>query len=216
MDAHQVLITTRSVRKRLDLDRPVPRSVILDCIDLACQAPTGGNVERCRWIVIDDPDQRRRVADIYRRAYGPYMEERKALLGDATGPEADATRRVMSSSDHLAEVLDRVPAMVIPCRFDRPPVDDARNLASFYGSILPAAWSFMLALRSKGLGSAWTTLHLDFEGEAAELLGVPPTVTQVALLPVAYTVGDGFKPAPRRPAAGITYWNHWGNKGGEA
>lgn len=215
MDAHQVLTTTRSVRKRLDLDRPVPRSVILDCIDLASQAPTGGNVERCRWIVVDEPDQRRRLADIYRRAYGPYMEERRALLGDATGPEADATRRVMSSSDHLAEVMDRVPALVIPCRFDRPPVD-ARNLASFYGSILPAAWSFMLALRSKGLGAAWTTLHLDFEGEAAQLLGVPPTVTQVALLPVAYTVGDGFKPAARRPAAGITYWNHWGNKGEEA
>jgi nitroreductase len=216
MDAHQVLSTTRSVRKRLDLDRPVPRSVILDCIDLASQAPTGGNVERCRWIVIDDPDQRRRVADVYRRAYGPYMEERKALLGDATGPEADATRRVMSSSDHLAEVMDRVPALVIPCRFDRPPVDDARNLASFYGSILPAAWSFMLALRSKGLGSSWTTLHLDFEEEAAELLGVPPTITQVALLPVGYTVGADFKPASRRPAATITYWNRWGTKEGKA
>ena len=216
MDAHQVLTTTRSVRRRLDLERPVPRSVILDCIDLASQAPTGGNVERCRWIVIDDPGQRRRVADVYRRAYAPYMEERRALLGDATGPEADATRRVMSSSDLLAQVLDRVPALVIPCRFDRPPLDDARNLASFYGSILPAAWSFMLALRSMGLGSAWTTLHLDFEGEVAELLGVPPTVTQVALLPVAYTVGDGFKPAGRRPAAAITYWNRWGNKEGEA
>src|SRR5579885_734770 len=202
MDAHQVLTTTRSVRKRLDLDRPVPRQVILDCIDLASQAPTGGNVERCRWIVVDDADQRRRVAEIYRRAYQPYIDERAKLLGDATGPAADASRRVMSSSNHLAEVMDRVPALVIPCRFDRPP-ESPRDLASFYGSVLPAAWSFMLALRSKGLGSAWTTLHLDFEGEAAELLGVPPTATQVALLPVAYTVGDDFRPAPRRPAAEI-------------
>ena len=214
MDVHQLLTTTRSVRKRLDLDRPVPRSVILDCIDLASQAPTGGNVERCRWIVIDDPDQKKRVADIYRRAYGPYMEERRRLLGDATGAAADATRRVMSSSDHLPEVLDRVPALVIPCRFDRPPVDSRRDLASFYGSILPAVWSFMLALRSKGLGSAYTTLHLDHEGEAAQLLGVPDTATQVALLPVAWTIGDDFKPATRRPAAEITYWNRWGEKGG--
>ena len=215
MDADQVLTTTRSVRKRLDLDRPVPRSVILDCIGVASQAPTGGNVERCRWIVVDDPERRRQVAGIYRRAYGPYMEERKRLLGDGEGPAVDATRRVMSSSDHLAEVMDRVPALVIPCRFDRPPVDDARNLASFYGSVLPAAWSFMLALRARGLGSAWTTLHLDHEGEAAELLGVPDTVTQVALLPVAWTVGDEFRPATRRPAADVTYWNHWGNKEGE-
>src|SRR5581483_3857796 len=213
MDADQVLTTTRSVRKRLDLDRPVPRSVILECIELASQAPTGGNVERCRWIVVDDPEQRRLVADIYRKAYAPYIEERRKLLGDATGPEADATRRVMSSSNHLAEVMDRVPALVIPCRFDRPPADNARDLASFYGSVLPAAWSFMLALRSRGLGSACTTLHLDHEGEAAALLGVPDTVTQVALLPVAWTIGDEFKPATRRPAAEITYWNRWGKKG---
>jgi nitroreductase len=216
MDAHQLLTTTRSVRKRLDLDRPVPRSVILDCIDLASQAPTGGNVERCRWIVVDDPNQRRRVADIYRRAYEPYIEERRRLLGDATGPAADGTRRVMSSSNHLAEVMDRVPALVIPARFDRPPAESQRDMASFYGSILPAVWSFMLALRSKGLGSAFTTLHLDHEGEAAELLGVPDTATQVALLPVAYTVGNEFKPAVRRPAAEITYWNRWGNKGDDA
>jgi nitroreductase len=214
MDADQLLTTTRSVRRRLDLGRPVPRSVILSCIDLASQAPTGGNVERCRWVVVDEPGQRALLAEVYRKAYRPYMEERKGLLGDAAGPPADATRRVMRSSDHLAEVMDRVPALVIPCRFDRPPVDDGRNLASFYGSILPAVWSFMLALRSKGLGSAYTTLHLDHEAEAAEVLGVPPTVTQVALLPVAYTLGDEFQPATRRPAAEITYWNRWGDKGG--
>src|SRR3954470_11940277 len=125
MDADQLLTTTRAVRKRLDLDRPVERSVILDCIDLAAQAPTGGNVERCRWIVIDDPDQRARVADIYRQGYEPYIEERKRLLGEATDPAADATRRVMSPPPPLAEVLDRVPALVIPCRFDRPPVTGA-------------------------------------------------------------------------------------------
>ena len=210
MEAERLLTTTRSVRKRLDLDRPVDRQVILDCIDLAAQAPTGGNIERTRWLVIDDSDKRKAIAEIYRKAYGPYIEEQKAARGDVTGT---VTERVMNSSDHLADVLDRVPVHVIPCRFDRPPVDDLRNLASFYGSVLPAAWSFMLALRSKGLGSSWTTLHLDHEGEAAALLGVPDTITQVALIPVGYTIGEDFKPATRRPAAEITYWNHWGNKG---
>src|SRR5581483_2346238 len=216
MDAHQVLTTTRSVRKRLDLDRPVPRAVITECIDEASQAPTGGNVERARWIVVDDPATRAALGAIYRRAYEPYIAERRAARGEAAAGASEATRRVMSSSDHLAAVIERVPALVVPCRFDRPPVDSPRNLASFYGSILPEVWSFMLALRSRDLGSSWTTLHLDHEPEAAELLGVPPTATQVALIPVAYTVGDDFKPAARRPAAEITYWNRWGNKGAPA
>jgi nitroreductase len=206
----RLLTTTRAVRRRLDLSRPVPREVILDCIEVANQAPSGGNSQPWRWLVVDDPATRDGLAAIYRKGYGPYIAMQKAAA-EAAGVDPDSA--VMRSSDHLAEHIGEVPALVIPClltRLDeRPSVHDT---AGFYGSVLPAVWSFMLALRSRGLGSAFTTLHLHHEAEAAELLGIPDTVTQVAMLPVAYTVGDDFKPAVRRPAADVTYVNAWRHK----
>ncbi len=200
----KLLSTTRAVRKRLDLDRPVERSVILECLSLAVQAPTGSNSQGWRWMVVTDPDKRRGLAEIYRSAGADYLREA------AKTAQEGQTRRVYDSAMYLTEILDRVPVHVIPCikgRFDKTGNAIA---AGAYGSILPAAWNFMLALRSRGLGSAWTTLHLLKEKEAAELLGVPDDVTQVALLPVAYTVGTDFKPAKRPPVENITYWDEWG------
>jgi nitroreductase len=197
----ELLTTTRAVRRRLDLDRPVSRSVIVECIRTATQAPSGRNGQRWRWIVVDDPAARSRLAELWRRAYGPPR-------GDAF--EDKALKRIMTSSDHLASVLPQVPVMVIPCVLGRPPADgDAQALADFYGSILPAVWSFTLAARLHGLGTTFTTQHLAFEAEAAELLGIPSTVSQLALLPVAYTKGTNFSPAPRRAAEEITYGNYW-------
>jgi nitroreductase len=206
----RLLSTTRAVRKRLDLTRPVPREVVFECLQLATQAPSGGNTQPWRWLVVDDPDTRGALADLYRKAYGPYIEMQKALVREAGG---DDNSPVIRSSDYLADHIHEVPVMVIPCLLSRLPAGASTvDVAGFYGSILPATWSFMLALRSRGLGSAYTTLHLHEEAAAAELLGIPDTVTQCALIPVAYTVGDEFRPAVRRPVREVTYLNAWRQK----
>jgi nitroreductase len=200
----RLLTTTRAVRKRLDLERPVEPEVILECLNVAVQAPTGSNGQGWRWVLVTDPAKRAELARIYTESGADYLRA-------AAGREQDdQTRRVYESAVYLTEILDQVPVHVIPCIEGR--ADHTSNLraASHYGSILPAVWSFMLALRSRGLGSAWTTLHLFKEKEVAELLGIPETVTQVALLPVAYTKGDDFKPAHRPPIEDITYWDTWG------
>lgn len=205
-----LLSTTRSVRKRLDLDRPVGREVVLDCLRLACQAPTGSNNQGWRWIVVSDPALKAELGELYRRGGADYMA-RKLAEPD----QSDTDRRVRSSAAYLLDVIDRVPLLVIPCIQGR--VDGGTNgqVAGFYGSIIPAAWSFMLALRSRGLGSVWTTFHLAYEAEAARLLGIPDDISQIAMLPVAYTIGTDFKPAKRGPVEEITFWDRWGEQGGD-
>jgi nitroreductase len=206
----RLLTSTRSVRKRLDLTKPVPREVVVECLDLALQAPTGGNTQRWRWMVVDDPDLRMALADLYRRSWEPYIAQRREEFAAAGRGVSES---IVDSSSYLAEHLHEVPVHVIPIALDRLPAGtDPGTTAGYFGSILPAAWSFMLALRSRGLGAAWTTLHLAYEKEAAGLLGIPDTVAQVALLPVAYTIGDDFKKARRKAAADVTYWNRWGEK----
>jgi nitroreductase len=198
--ADHLLSTTRSVRKRLDLERPVEPEIILECIRLAVQAPTGSNTQLWRWVVVTDQAKRTGLAELYREAGAGYLR--------SAGATAEGqSKRVYDSAMYLADNLEHVPVHVIPCLVGR--IDDVRHAAGFYGSILPAAWSFMLALRARGLGSAWTTIHLGREAEAAALLGIPDNVTQAALLPVAYTIGTDFKPASRPPVEEITYWDTW-------
>jgi nitroreductase len=202
-----LLTTTRAVRKRLDLTRPVPTDLVLECLRVAVQAPAGGNIQRWRWLLVDDPELKAGLAALYARSYAPYMEEQRAAVATTGRTDAD---RIMASSDHLTEHLQEVPLLVIPCQLGRPEPGMAQGmLAGFYGSILPAVWSFMLAARSRGLGTAWTTLHLGYEAEAADLLGIPHTVSQVALIPTAFYTGDTFQPASRRPVEEITYHNRW-------
>lgn len=203
----QLLSTTRSVRRRLDLDRPVPRELLLDCLRLAVQAPTGGNAQTWRWMVVDDRDTIAALAELYARDGRGYLAGYRQVELD------DQTSRTIDSADYLVDVLDRMPAIVIPCIKGRLADTAPIVAASFYGSILPAVWSFQLALRSRGLGSCFTTLHLIHEAEAASLLGIPDDVTQVALLPVAYTVGTDFKPTSRGPVEHITSFNRWKQKG---
>lgn len=203
----KLLTTTRSVRKRLDLSRPVPRAVVLECLDIALQAPSGGNSQPWRWLIVDDADVKKRIAELYQRSHDPYMAANREAAEAAGRTEVMA--KIMDSSQYLSDHMAEVPVMVIPCLLSRPEGLSQAEIAGFYGSILPAAWSFMLALRSRGLGAAWTTLHLAFEKEAQEILGVPETVTQTALLPVAYYTGEDFKPAPRQPAGKVTYFNGW-------
>lgn len=200
-DIDGLLTTTRAVRRKLDLDRDVPQSLIDECLTIAQQAPTGGNREVTRFIVVRDPSIRAALADIYRRGWARYMDPStgsgaQKRSGDAA---AERQRRVVASSLHLAENLERVPVHLIPCV--RPRTDDASIVlqASTFGSVFPSVWSFMLAARARGLGSTLTTLHLFEERAAAELLGIPDHFQQVGLIPVAYATTTDFSPAPRRP-----------------
>jgi nitroreductase len=207
----KLLTTTRSVRKRLDLTREVEPQVIQDCIDIAMQAPTGTNAQNWAFVVITDPAKKKFIADAYRSGgemmagsgYPPPLEP-----GD---PREHVMPKVMESAGYLGEILEQVPVFVIACvrgRVESVPMVIAQ--ASTYGSILPAAWSFMLALRSRGLGTAWTTIHLFQEKPISELLGIPDDWTQTVLFPVAYYTGDDFKPAHRLPSDTMTHWDSWG------
>jgi nitroreductase len=200
----ELLTTTRAVRKRLDLTRPVGRDVILECVRLAMQAPTASNEQDWRWLVVTDADKRAAIAEIYHSIGAEYLAQAAATASD---PQ---TQRVYQSALGLTETLAKVPVHVIPCLDTRFDGSNLLAAASAWASIIPAGWSFLLALRSRGLGSVWTTMHLAKEREVGELLGIPATVTQAALFPVAYTIGNDFRPASRPPAETITFWNTWG------
>ena len=196
-----LLSTTRAVRKRLDLDRPVPPEIVEECLRLAVQAPTGSNRQGWHWVVVTDADKRAALADMYRAGFGPYMD--RARSG------SERMSRVGESALWLAERLEQVPVHVIPCIEE---YTKGSAHAGVWASIYPAVWSFQLALRSRGLGSVLTTLHLRRAHDAAVLLGIPDGVLQAGLVPVAYYTGDDFKPAKRRPIEDVTSWNRWGNR----
>jgi nitroreductase len=198
----KLLTTTRAVRKRLDLNRPVPLDVILDCLRLAIQAPTGNNLETWRWVVVTDAEVRRRLGDLYR---GSTPDESSDVAQPSVPPVAAKQQRLMASAEHLLRNIERVPVLVIPC------VEEIGGAAGWAPSIYPAVWSFMLALRSRGLGSVITTGHLYQRAEADELLGVPDGFVQSCLVPVACYTGTSFKPAVRRPVEEVTYLDHWDN-----
>lgn len=207
----KLLSTTRSVRKRLDLTRPVPLDVVESCLDLALQAPTGSNAQGWHFLLITDAAKRQALADLYRRAFAMYREMNASAPQLQEGdPRRGQTLRIVDSATYLADHLHEVPLHVVPCIEGRVENGPVAAQAAVYGSILPAVWSLMLALRSRGLGSAWTTLHLFFEAEAAEILGIPAHVTQTALLPVAWFTGDDFKPARRLPTRRFVSLNTWG------
>ena len=202
-----LLTTTRSVRKRLDLNRPVEPELIERCLEIATQAPTGSNRQRWHFIVVTDQGLRTGLAELYRRSFDQYIGGR----GPHGGPYAP-TDPITESAVYLADNFQAVPVHVIFAYEGRVENAGVSAQASLYGSIVPAAWSFMLALRARGLGTAWTTLHLRYEQEAAALLGIPATYTQTVLFPVAYYTGDDFKPARRDALGDHVSWNGWGGK----
>lgn len=205
-ETDRLLTTTRAVRRRLDLDRPVPREIVLDCLRLAIQAPTASNAQDWRWVVVTDADKRAAIAAVYREVGASYLEKARTEQSD---PQ---TTRVYEGAYALTQVLERVPVLVIPCLQRRFDSADPAVAASAYGSVLPAAWSFQLALRSRGLGSVWTTLHLFQEARVAALLNIPEGVRQMALLPVAYTLGTEFRPAARPPVEDVVFWDEWDDR----
>lgn len=206
-ETDRLLTTTRTVRRRLDLTSAIDMSEVRDALRVALQAPSNSNRQAWRWILITDPVVRGQIAGIYRRAY-----DELASPSSVAAPSGEEARdRLLASTDHLAHVLDRVPLLVIPCVLDRlAPDAPTRKAANLFGGIYPAVWSFQLALRSRGYGSALTTMHLAYEAEVAAILGIPDSVTQVGLLPVARFTGDTFRPAHRAPVEDVTYADHWG------
>ena len=207
----KLLTTTRSVRKRLDLTREVPLDLVKTCLQLAIQAPTGSNSQQWRFVLVTEPEKRKQIADLYSKSFAIYAKEsaENAPKLSSSDPRAQRMGKVVSSAVYLDQNLADVPLFIIPCLQGRVENGGVLEQASFYGSILPATWSLMLALRAHGLGTAWTTLHLRHEKEVAEILGIPDDFTQTALLPVAYFIGEDFKPAKRVPVGDLTYLDSW-------
>ena len=217
LNADELLSTTRAVRKRLDFEKPVDMKLVSECVELALQAPTGSNEQGWHFVVVQDQGKREQIADLYRRAWKGYRTS-DGFSAFRVHADDDTMRpvqeRMVSSVEYLAENLEHVPVFVIPCVAGRveavPGPFAVVTQASTYGSIVPAAWSFMLAARERGLGTAWTTLHLFFEREVAEILDIPyAEMTQIALIPVAHTLGTDFKPGPRIPMDRVLHVDGW-------
>jgi nitroreductase len=208
----ELLTTTRAVRKRLDLERPVEPALIEECLAIAEQAPTGSNRQDWQFVVVTDPAKRKALGDFYRRGWEKYRPSAPSAAGTSLpNPERAAVQaRVVSSAAYLAEHMGDAPVLLVPCIAGRTDGKPAVEQAGRWGSILPATWSFMLAARARGLGTAWTTLHLYFEKEAADLLGIPyAEYMQAGLIPVAYARGTHFRPGPRDPLERTVHWDAW-------
>ena len=207
----ELLSTTRSVRRRLDLTRQVDPQLIEQCLDLAQQAPSGGNQQGWSFVIVTDADKRRALGALYKQGWDAYrrtFQSRAASQVPATTPSRDT--RAYRSAQYLADHMGEVPVLVIPCIAGRTEGASTDVQASQWGSILPAVWSFMLAARARGLGTCWTTLHLPHEREAAELLGIPyEDIMQAAMIPVAHTIGEEFRPGPRKALDTIVHWDRW-------
>jgi len=213
----ELLSTTRAVRKRLDFDRPLSMDVIKECMELAVQAPTGSNSQAWQFVFVTDEEKRKKIGDLYRQAFSIYKDMPMAIhklhMESDDKNLTDSQTRSASSADYLGENMGRAPVLFIPCIAGRTDNEAGMNMlaqTATLGSIIPAAWNFMLAARARGIGSAWTTLHLMHEKEIADLLGIPfEEYTQVALIPLAYTKGTNFKPAYRPPVETVMHVNEW-------
>ena len=203
----EVLTTTRAVRKRLDTSRPVPRALIEECLELAFQAPSGSNKNLWRWIVVDDPRIVARLGAEYRAAMGVLQNgQQPSQFSDTSGSPDEA--KLLESAYALAEKIDQMPALLIPLMPGRADGKSVVEQAAMWGSIVQAVWSFMLALRSRGLGSCWATVTSRREREIADILGIPfEDYTQVGMFPIAYTVGTQFRRAWRKPVSDVLGYN---------
>ena len=214
LSVDEALSTTRAVRRRLDFDRSVPESVLRECIRLAVQAPTGSNMQKWRFVFVTERNKVEAIAEHYRRGFNAYRSSDVypgRLFEGCLTPRAVQQARITASAEYLAANMHRSPVLLIPCIVDRSDGSgSSAKLVSQAGSVIPAAWSFMLAARERGLGTCWTTLHLSYEREVAEIVGIPyGEVRQVALIPVAYTKGTDFKPAVRENVDAVMIWNQW-------
>ena len=205
----ELLTTTRTVRKRLDLTREVPMSLVRESIEVALQAPSGSNAQRWHWVVVTDAAERADIGRLYQQVAERYFASGGSAAGQyQDDPErAKVQQRVGDSAAWLAEHIAEVPVLVIPC-IEAGTLTDA-NQAGLWGSLLPAAWSYCLAARARGLGTAWTSFTLAREPQLAEILGLPETVRHGVLIPTAYYTGETFKPAKRQPLDDVLHLDTW-------
>ena len=213
LSVDEVLATTRAVRKRLDFEKPVEPEIIKECLEAAIQSPTGSNAQSWQWLVVTDPEQRAALAELYKQGWELYTQMEgnvETAYKGADDERISQQTRVLDSATYLAQNFEKVPVMMIPIlpgRFEGLP---SMASAAMLGSILPGAWSFMLAARERGLGTAWTTIHLMFEEQAAEVLGIDyQSYTQCALITCGYSKGTDFKPAKRPPLETVLHWDRW-------
>lgn len=204
-----ILETTRSVRKRLDLTRRVDPDVVMKCLEIALQAPSASNSQNWKWVIVTDAEKKVKIGDFYKQSFNDYVASSIKNSPGNNQPSTDQMK-LASSATYLAEHMGEVPMMVFAC-IPSPGTDRIMG-ASLYGSIMPAAWSLMLALRARGIGAAWTTLHLSYEKEINEILGIPDYMTTAVLLPIAYFTGKTFRKAKRIPTSELVYWESWGSK----
>lgn len=217
LSSDELLSTTRAVRKRLDFEKPVPEDVIRECMELAVQAPSGSNAQGWQFVFVTDADKKAKIGEIYRQAFSVYRDMPIAIhklnMDSDDMSLTESQSRSASSADFLAENMGRAPVLFIPCiagRTDSPETSNIIAQTGTLGSIIPAAWNFMLAARARGLGTAWTTLHLMQEKDVADIIGIPyDDYMQVALIPIAYTKGTSFKPAYRPPVETVMHFNSW-------
>lgn len=211
----ELLSTTRAVRKRLDFERSVDLALVRECLQLAIQAPSGSNAQNWHFVLITDPDKKQKLGELYRTGWEVFTRPIRDRIPAEDKPRAEQSHseRIAGSADYLARNMHRAPVLMIPCfsgRVERAEINPVLAQASSYGSLLPAVWNFMLAARARGLGTCWTTLHLFFEEDAAKVLGIPyDEVTQVALIPIAHTLGNAFHPAQRKPLEDVLHLDGW-------
>jgi nitroreductase len=215
LDPDQLLTTTRAVRKRLDLTRPVERPVVEECIAIAMQAPSGSNRQTWQWVLVDDPGTKEQLADLYREVFDAYSPAAPVQYA-ADDTRAERKERINESARYLRDRYHEVPVILLAYQLGRPSEMPLGSQPGWWGSVIPAVWSFMLALRARGLGSVWTTMTCRREREVGDVLGVPQDLgdpakeyTLVGMFPVAYTIGTDFKSAPRLDPADVIHWNHW-------
>ena len=210
LNPDELLTTTRAVRKRLDLTRPVERSLVEECIEIAVQAPSGSNRQAWQFVLVDDAAKKKTLAALYAEVFDAYMVAPASANYEEGDTRAERRDKVSASAKYLRDHYHEVPMLLLPFQEGRSDALAASSQPGYWGSIIPAVWSFMLALRARGLGSAWTTMTCRREPQVAELLGVDHTkYTQVGMFPIAYTLGTDFKPAPRLDTDTVIHWNEW-------
>jgi nitroreductase len=194
MELFEAIRTTRAMR-RLDPEHPVGHRDLLAIVEAATKAPSGGNLQPTRWLIVTDENKRRRLGDIYRACWKRARVSYQSAV--ESGDEDAAATRLLRSADHLGEHMGQAPAIVIPC---------ARGQAD--ASVWPAVQNLLLAARALGLGTTLTTVHRLREADVKEVLDVPEAFTPFAMIPVGYPLGI-WNEAPRRPTTDIAYWNAW-------